>query len=98
MKTGHTPGPWEIRGAYEFNRRVVFGAGGDICHMALKPRGQVETEANTALISAAPEMENALRSVLCNLALAEKEGRDIGAYGRLAIQAAESALAKAEGK
>ena len=38
----------------------------------------------------------AVRSIACNLALAQREGRDIGGYGRMALAAADAALAQAE--
>jgi len=86
MKTGHTPGKWSQ------DRNIILDLdSNEVATVTYRQSGYVQ--ANARLIAAAPRLENALRSVLCNLALAEKEGRDIGGYGRLAIQAAESALA-----
>lgn len=61
-------------------------------------RGTVASnKANATLMASAPTMRIALTAVLCNLELAEKTGCDLGAYGRLAKEAAADALRKVGG-
>ena len=94
-ETKHTPGPW-ARGKGGYADRIEAGSPPTaICEIWYGSLPRAEIGANAHLIAAAPTMETALRSILCNLALAEKEGHGLGMYAQLAIKAAESALTAA---
>ncbi len=90
----YTKGPWKIR--QNPHSGIVFVANYPI----FKECGgheQTEIEWNDAyLIAAAPTMDTAIRSMLININLALKSGCD--GYLRLAIEAGESALKKADGR
>jgi len=101
-KAKHTPGPWTI-GKGRFTVRTTDGKFIARTHIAgsLRELPEVEQEANASLISAAPELLQALRMVM-NVMPAEPPaaGRLIGAERRHydAIMAAKKAIRKAEGR
>ena len=100
MKTKYTSGPWRVDVNPYDNENRVYQAkenGIPIINALFKSTGP-ESEANARLIARAPTMDTALRSVLVNLALAEKSGTEITWYLRLAREAAAGALTKVEGK
>ena len=84
METKHTPGPWAIDG--EGTNAMVRGA--DLTIVAVRHRLTGPThEANARLIAAAPELLEALESIL-------SDACDNGAYW----DKARAAIAKARGE
>jgi hypothetical protein len=86
MKTKHTPGPWGFTPTATLNdapcRWEILGAGGVIAET-----NDSTTDANARLISAAPDMFDALQAI-------------VDAYGdrdTLLIEQCKAALAKAKG-
>jgi len=98
MNGKHAAGPWAIEEGVR-GTTVIVGPNEDIVTRLPDWPGYKATQAaNAALIAAAPTMDVALRSVLCNLSLAEKSGVEIRGYLLLAREAASAAIAKAEGR
>ncbi len=91
----HTPGPWKVcdDGINVYAEPDIAITNQD--HPCAPD--QEEAEANAHLISAAPKMETAIRSMLVNINLALKMGIS-DAYLSLAIEAGEAALKEATGK
>jgi hypothetical protein len=96
-----TPGPWTIYAEYNVQggpdgRRGVAITGG-YSDNRLPDYGNGESQANARLISAAPDLLAALKSMeywITNENLETQEGRRIG---RRALIAARAAIARAEG-
>jgi hypothetical protein len=76
MKHTHTPGPWHI------GKRAILGFFND----------DEENQANLNLISAAPELLEALQMLL------PQEPREADSYDRAMWENARAAIAKATGK
>lgn len=104
MTSKHTPGPWKHVGVGEHNRIVgphgdslflvgmygQFGRSGPLPNRATHIASIVEEEANASLIAAAPDLLEALKSMV-NYA-------NLGAYERAdAMKAARAAITKAKG-
>jgi hypothetical protein len=87
MTTQHTPGPWETNRAARGGIGVYTRQGATVCKVTQwrGSLGQATTEANAALIAAAPDM-------LAALMLAEQNATD-----RTALAAIRAAIAKAKG-
>lgn len=62
-KTKHTPGPWKT--SYT-NLSVVIAENGAVVARASKLNGLVNLQANARLIAAAPELLEALQTVVAN--------------------------------
>jgi len=60
MHTKHTPGPW----ACPHGARIYGADSHLVAETAFEHRGTTETEANAALMAAAPEMLSALIAIL----------------------------------
>ena len=99
--TGPTPGPWVVLGG-----DCVMGPDGAwVAHVNRgrycgEPQGWTRPEgtANAALITAAPDLLAALREVAdAHEALLREYGKPWG-WGRLPVETARSAIARAEGR
>ncbi len=88
-KMKHTKGPWHIM--THTKGLMIVGDGKQIADV-YDPRKT--REANARLIASAPTMDIAIRSMLVNINLALKSGDN--AYLKLAINAGEQAISKAE--
>lgn len=92
MKTEFTPGPWSVYDVGEFpgvdsdsgESIIVWGDNGD--------ESGVRGMANAHLISAAPELYEALDNILQNTLSNQSE------RGQIAVMKARAALAKARGE
>lgn len=87
----HTPGPWSVISEGMASPKVVDGAGFGICHTTYAPTG---AEANARLISASPDLLEALKLVAPHIP-------GIIAMGWLSAEQTDSiraAIAKAEGQ
>ncbi len=76
-RTAHTPGPWFLQhsGKHDGNRAVrAWRRGRDICAMNGGANDDPEIYANARLIAAAPEMLQALESVLASVPFASYRG------------------------
>lgn len=87
----HTPGPWKVEAPFSPDRpsRIGVSAAHGCCTIYDAPLTN-ETEANAALIAAAPDLEEALRGLL-----------DVhSSFGCMChpCATARAALAKAEGR
>jgi hypothetical protein len=82
-----TPGPWK-RGTLA--RDIIFGADWKVIAEVLQRLSKEESEANVALIAAAPDLYAALEAVLSIIWWAHGDGQH--------YQAAKAALAKARGE
>lgn len=72
MKTEHTQGTWDIRGANGL--KVIFGKGGDICEMCSRSNyPHAQREADARLITRAPELFEALQELVRGLELHIKD-------------------------
>ena len=89
--TNHTPGPWHSHGSIVYN-----AAGWAICNAIIYHGnfGQAETQANATLISAAPELLEALKACLEDL---ESFPVSLGMNFCKGAKLAQAAIAKAEG-
>ena len=90
----HTPGPWEwVKDKSDWGGTWIFS--GDTPVLDYAGCGSHDTEisdANAHLISAAPDMLEALREVV-----SEYDNPDNGRYLRWAVDDARAAIAKATG-
>jgi len=94
-ETSHTPGPWEAaeRGDYadfDGDSRVILGDDRRIA--VVQDSGSIEDAANARLIAAAPDMLEALHTLIIN--------NRMGVTGQLARAGwakARAAISKAEG-
>jgi hypothetical protein len=95
--TGHTPGPWAIVGRYGNYKDEIAGPDGDAIAAvwtrkaypkASDPHDDPEGKANARLISAAPDLYEALKTCL----------RAEGNLPPATVAAALAAIAKAEGR
>lgn len=101
MSAAHTPGPWAIRDGYGLLKAEVGPSGRAVATVWTKqmPNGKedqkeplawAEGEANAALIAAAPELLEALQSVM--------NYPEVRSYlGSLISEQADAAIAKAGG-
>lgn len=100
MTHKHTAGPWRVstRGYTRDNdtKDLITAADGTCLGEVIQSRYRVESEANTDLITAAPELLEALR-VLADHAQ-EKYPHFESERGQADIKAALGAIAKAEGR
>lgn len=99
MTTPHTPGPWRIRYGKRFEYDYLLKAGKDtpIAYWSnFKIRTKKESKANARLIAAAPELLEALQS-LVNQFLQRGVFTAPEHPDRIALALAESAIAKATG-
>jgi hypothetical protein len=95
-KTKHTPAPWsaEKRGDYaDFDEMSRVIVGDDRRIAAVHHSGDAEDEANTQLISAAPDLLSAVKEMLLHGGESVEEWIDMKYYRK-----AELAIAKAEGR
>lgn len=94
-----SPGPWEVGGLDGNGQRVVSSEHIEICTCWHHSVGSIEKEmeANAHLISAAPDMYEALRVILA-LDGGEWHPERHAREKEEAYQRARAALAKAEGK
>ena len=100
MTTKHTPGPWAVR--YDYVVQAPSFDGGRLVPVA-QPYGVnsdgTDLFANARLISAAPELLEALESLLPMLADWHDEFPDhVGDKEEPAIKAARAAISKAKGE
>lgn len=77
--TKHTPGPWVACGYgdysdYEGKCRVVLGEGGDIRTAVVLGFDTPENEADARLIAAAPDLLEALQTIVKSLSDQDDEG------------------------
>lgn len=100
----HTPGPWEIRRSqsgypYQIRAPHIQDAPGAIIDVtrwgSISMPSSEEGEANARLISATPDLLEALRNCL---SLVELKFGNTDQTGNAAIEQAKAALAKATGK
>lgn len=97
----HTPGPWSVEGLF-----VVGGAREDrriaYTYRALVYCPEGESVANALLISAAPDLLEALKFVQEHIADPERKLRDLypafGLNASRALDMVAAAIAKAEGR
>ena len=87
----HTPGPWSLTYLPQHRYRITYGEHTTICDVALWMADYGEQEANARLITAAPDLLEALIETR-NLI-----GRDVGEDVEWATKMADDAIAKAEG-
>lgn len=99
----HTPGPWTATfmpaGAGLWNTRIMGPDGEHILadtYTQFYGPGQAESEANARLIAAAPELLEALAGLLKHAPLPKGIRKDFSYT--LYLEAARSAIAKAEGR
>jgi hypothetical protein len=98
MKTLHTPGPWAIEKEKTQGRILIRDNSEDETFVATIPHHWIKSKANARLIAAAPELLEALKSVVekldisGNMSIAAKEY-----YGEV-IAKATAAIAKATGE
>jgi hypothetical protein len=98
-RRGPTPGPWRVQAGLVVSDapvpRVVAQTYSP-ASLARWPEDAAERDANARLIAAAPDMAEALRRILGDLAItADETGRDPCDVSPEAIEAAMVALAKA---
>lgn len=84
--TKHTPGPWFV--ATSMSGKMAIAQKEDMYSVALIEKWRAEHEANAKLIAAAPELLEALQSVLPYL-------KAVGTSGNHWLPAVESAIKKA---
>lgn len=101
MSAQHTPGPWAV---HPVSARVDAFSGGTplpVCELLwpTDDRSEGETEANAHLITAAPDMLDALEGLTPILESAESNasGNPEWAWVSKRINAARAAIAKARG-
>jgi len=94
-KTGHTPGPWTISTQRPDHPGIlVLGDSKNVCqtfHDPETPESVQESEADAALIAAAPELLAALYD-----AVAALEEREQDENGEAALNTCRAAIAKAK--
>lgn len=92
----HTPGPWKVQhDPFNPNVRIVGDKELIVCVQATDMFAK-ETEANAALIAAAPDMLEALENrteILCGMSCNKDAGFHTGA-----CEMARAAISKAKGK
>ena len=93
--TTHTPGPWWMAAASSGSTGYAVGAGDDELFVSLPRPNPGEERANALLARAAPDTTAALRNLLAEIKTTEA---GIALVSPLAIEHAEHALAKAEGR
>lgn len=91
--SAHTPGPWTVDPNPNGLPVVFAQAIGDIAHVRLPPDvTDPECDANAALISAAPDMAEALKEMIRTLVVSDGE---LQGAGYAAFEQARAALKKA---
>jgi hypothetical protein len=99
MERKFTAGPWAVN---PFVAQVdAFGSDGPLAVCQLlwptDERSEAETEANGHLISAAPDLYEALKGMLAHACVADAAPDDVDEEDRARERAARAAIAKAEG-
>jgi len=101
--TQHTPGPWELSNDHKPSPYVIRQVGrfGGLASVKFHgfnktERAREEQTANARLIAAAPDLLNALRSILDSFVTGEHYETK-NPYSRPYVQDALKAIAKAEG-
>lgn len=100
--TDHTPGPWHVSGCYDGHATVAIVRSSDmqVTVNALdvaEPCGWAATDANAALLAAAPELRDALETYLSaepQCSCTDVRGCEVAA----ARAKARAALHKADGR
>lgn len=104
----HTPGPWKIEGYYPHSNialpasKLHFAVRDEHSNVMALTGGvgeadHYESEANAALIAAAPELLAALETCLRNSELRRTSGVESGPVIEREIETARAAIAKATG-
>lgn len=88
-RAAHTPGPWS------YGNGIVVGDGKIVCDYGCTMERNHDSEANARLISAAPELLNALEMAIATVQRYAQLG-GFTTHGAT-IQLAEAAIAKAKG-
>jgi len=99
-KQGHTPGPWHVEDAPDSGLIFIRSHPAEVSLANIRKGQDRPNEANARLIAAAPELLEALQSILFQAGC--REARDLGNlnYDRLhAVEAqARAAIARATGQ
>jgi len=99
-KQGHTPGPWHVEDAPDSGLIFIRSHPAEVSLANIRKGQDHPNEANARLIAAAPELLEALQSILFQAGC--REARDLGNlnYDRLhAVEAqARAAIARATGQ
>ena len=85
--SAHTPGPWHTIGTLA-DRPLVEAEDGGMVADLVEREDDAETRANAILISAAPELLEALKRIV----------KEATGHTLAALDEAQAAIAKAEGK
>lgn len=97
METKHTPGPWGTKREYSHGPVIILGGDGKPVVVCREKRDPEEYEANVLLMSAAPELLEALLNIVPRFEKAAKAlGNDEWAIKEATAQA-NAAIAKAIG-
>lgn len=100
MENKHTPGPWVMKQTSASNGLSIYGDNGNkyigifsanVVRPALMKENNIVVKANTALISAAPELLEALQIVFAK----SLELPEFSVFNREEIKLIASAIAKA---
>ena len=95
-KRGHTPGPWSVSGQKDTGGNIIWNGVENIAlvlsekHYNAAGEPVEQSEVNTALIAAAPDLLAALENMV--------NGRDVNDMARLAIAKAKGASGVEVGK
>ena len=101
MENKHTPGPWKIKPKQydpaQGTTIYIYSPGNRyICLVGVSDTNEPETDANAALIAAAPDLYESLKGflehVLCNYDLTERENKKFAELANSGL----AAIAKAE--
>ena len=99
-KQGHTPGPWHVEDAPDSGLIFIRSHPAEVSLANIRKGQDHPNDANARLIAAAPELLEALQSILFQAGC--REARDLGNlnYDRLhAVEAqARAAIARATGQ
>jgi len=90
MYIKHTPGPWVC----PYGSRIYGADGLELAATAYAHRGTNETEANAALIAAAPELLIAFENLVNEIEAYQSAGEITGYFS---LKNAHAAIAKAKG-
>jgi hypothetical protein len=93
MSGQHTPGPWTYHADSGSSCAALIATGSFVCEFIEPP-----TEANARLIAAAPELLEALKSIICSVGHDDGDGWYTVSLHEDEVQAARAAIAKATGE